>query len=263
MTPEERGQSKTLVYQYLPSRYGMNPDDLRKADAIEVVVGQGAKPGGGGMLLGPEDLRPRRRDAHAPEGHRPALRLSPSRLDRPRRSRDQDPRAARDHRLGEADLHQGRRRAALLRRRARGQSRRRRGRGRRHAGRHGRDAGGLHRARRSADAGLHPPGRAGAAGLGHAPQGPAHHLRRHPQRRRRGQGARRSVPTRSPSAPPRSSRSATTIRRSSPSTKSSTRLPAPTTTGTRAAIRPASPPRIPSSRSVSIRCAPAAASRTT
>ncbi len=52
MTPEERGQSKILVYQYLPSRYGMNPDDLRKADAIEIVVGQGAKPGGGGMLLG-------------------------------------------------------------------------------------------------------------------------------------------------------------------------------------------------------------------
>ena len=52
MTPEERGQSKMLVYQLLPSRYGMNPDDCRKADAIEVVLGQGAKPGGGGMLLG-------------------------------------------------------------------------------------------------------------------------------------------------------------------------------------------------------------------
>ncbi len=52
MTPEERDHSKLLVYQLLPSRYGMNPDDLRKADAIEVVVGQGAKPGGGGMLLG-------------------------------------------------------------------------------------------------------------------------------------------------------------------------------------------------------------------
>ncbi|WP_405487617.1 FMN-binding glutamate synthase family protein [Nocardia sp. NBC_00511] len=52
MTAEERGQSKHLVYQYLPSRYGMNPDDLRKADAIEIVLGQGAKPGGGGMLLG-------------------------------------------------------------------------------------------------------------------------------------------------------------------------------------------------------------------
>lgn len=52
MTAEERGHSNKLVYQYLPSRYGMNPDDLRKADAIEIVVGQGAKPGGGGMLLG-------------------------------------------------------------------------------------------------------------------------------------------------------------------------------------------------------------------
>jgi glutamate synthase domain-containing protein 2 len=52
MTAEEREHSRLLVYQYLPSRYGMNPDDLRKADAIEIVVGQGAKPGGGGMLLG-------------------------------------------------------------------------------------------------------------------------------------------------------------------------------------------------------------------
>ncbi len=52
MTDEERRASKTLVYQVLPSRYGMNPDDLRRADAIEIVVGQGAKPGGGGMLLG-------------------------------------------------------------------------------------------------------------------------------------------------------------------------------------------------------------------
>jgi methylamine---glutamate N-methyltransferase subunit C len=52
MTDEERGHSETLVYQLLPSRYGMNPDDLRRADAIEIVVGQGAKPGGGGMLLG-------------------------------------------------------------------------------------------------------------------------------------------------------------------------------------------------------------------
>jgi glutamate synthase domain-containing protein 2 len=52
MTQEERQSSQTLVYQYLPSRYGMNPDDLRAADAIEIVVGQGAKPGGGGMLLG-------------------------------------------------------------------------------------------------------------------------------------------------------------------------------------------------------------------
>ena len=58
MTDEERGHSEILVYQYLPSRYGMNPDDLRRADAIEVVVGQGAKPGGGGMLLG-QKISPR------------------------------------------------------------------------------------------------------------------------------------------------------------------------------------------------------------
>jgi glutamate synthase domain-containing protein 2 len=58
MTTEERGHSRILVYQYLPSRYGMNPADLRRADAIEIVVGQGAKPGGGGMLLG-QKISPR------------------------------------------------------------------------------------------------------------------------------------------------------------------------------------------------------------
>ncbi len=52
MTSEERKSSKTLVYQCLPSRYGFRPDDVRRADAIEIVIGQGAKPGGGGMLLG-------------------------------------------------------------------------------------------------------------------------------------------------------------------------------------------------------------------
>ena len=52
MTDEERRSSKTLVYQLLPSRYGFNPAHLLQADAVEVVLGQGAKPGGGGMLLG-------------------------------------------------------------------------------------------------------------------------------------------------------------------------------------------------------------------
>jgi glutamate synthase domain-containing protein 2 len=52
MTDEERRASRLLVYQCLPSRYGFNPEHLRQADAIEIVIGQGAKPGGGGMLLG-------------------------------------------------------------------------------------------------------------------------------------------------------------------------------------------------------------------
>jgi len=58
MTEEERGASQLLVYQCLPSRYGFNPDDLRRCDAIEIVIGQGAKPGGGGMLLG-QKVNPR------------------------------------------------------------------------------------------------------------------------------------------------------------------------------------------------------------
>ena len=51
MTPEERGQSKhSSTSTSVALRH--EPDDLRRADAIEVVLGQGAKPGGGGMLLG-------------------------------------------------------------------------------------------------------------------------------------------------------------------------------------------------------------------
>ena len=52
MHPEEREHSSKLVMQYLPSRYGMNPYDLQKADMIEIGAGQGAKPGTGGVLLG-------------------------------------------------------------------------------------------------------------------------------------------------------------------------------------------------------------------
>ena len=115
MTPEERMSSKTLVYQCLPSRYGFNPDDLRKADAIEVVIGQGAKPGGGGMLLGQKITERVAKMRTLPGRHRPALRLPASGLDRPRRPHHQDPGAARDHRLGEADLCEGRRDPALFR----------------------------------------------------------------------------------------------------------------------------------------------------
>lgn len=52
MLAAEREASHLLVYQVLPSRYGFNPDHLRMADALEVVIGQGAKPGTGGLLLG-------------------------------------------------------------------------------------------------------------------------------------------------------------------------------------------------------------------
>ena len=97
----------------------MNPDDLRRADAIEIVVGQGAKPGGGGMLLGQKISERVAGDARPAAGidQRSACRhpdwTGPDDLE------IKIERAARDHRLGEADLRQGRRDAPVLRRRAR------------------------------------------------------------------------------------------------------------------------------------------------
>jgi methylamine---glutamate N-methyltransferase subunit C len=52
MLPEERENSKTLIYQMSPARYGLDLEHLRLANGLEVVVGQGAKPGTGGLLLG-------------------------------------------------------------------------------------------------------------------------------------------------------------------------------------------------------------------
>jgi glutamate synthase domain-containing protein 2 len=52
MLMAERENSRVLIYEVLPSRYGMNVHHLQMADAIELTVGQGAKPGTGGLLLG-------------------------------------------------------------------------------------------------------------------------------------------------------------------------------------------------------------------
>ncbi len=52
MLPEERQYSKKMVVEVLPSRYGANVHHMRQADAIELTIGQGAKPGTGGLLLG-------------------------------------------------------------------------------------------------------------------------------------------------------------------------------------------------------------------
>ncbi len=52
MLEDERRASQTLVYQLTPARYGVDLDHIRQADGLELVVGQGAKPGTGGLLLG-------------------------------------------------------------------------------------------------------------------------------------------------------------------------------------------------------------------
>lgn len=50
MLPEEREFSKYLIVQYSTGRFGITEDILKKADAIEIKIGQGAKPGQGGLL---------------------------------------------------------------------------------------------------------------------------------------------------------------------------------------------------------------------
>src|ERR1700736_3281509 len=64
MLRAERDNSKYLIYEVLPSRYGINIHDMREADAIELTIGQGAKPGTGGLLLGSKvsDVIARQRD---------------------------------------------------------------------------------------------------------------------------------------------------------------------------------------------------------
>ncbi len=150
----------------------------------------GGEAGRRGHAARPQDLGPRRRDARPAEGDRPAERVAPPRLDGPGRPRDQAARAPRDHRLGEADLREGRRDPDVLRRAARGEGGRRRHRRRRDAGRDRGDAGRLHRARRHPDAsGREARGRR-AAGARHAPPGAARRLRRDPHGRRRREGPR-------------------------------------------------------------------------
>lgn len=77
MLPEERDESDLLIAQYSTGRFGVDDDYLRKADAVEIKIGQGAKPGQGGLLpmkkVTPEIVRvrklPKRMDIHSPPSH--------------------------------------------------------------------------------------------------------------------------------------------------------------------------------------------------
>ncbi|MFO7967881.1 MAG: glutamate synthase-related protein [Archaeoglobaceae archaeon] len=52
MHPEERKHSKILIAQYASGRFGISARSLNTADAVEIKIGQGAKAGMGGHLLG-------------------------------------------------------------------------------------------------------------------------------------------------------------------------------------------------------------------
>ncbi len=50
MYPEERELAKILIVQYSTARFGVTEEYLKAGDAIEIKIGQGAKPGQGGLL---------------------------------------------------------------------------------------------------------------------------------------------------------------------------------------------------------------------
>ena len=50
--PEEMAAAYKYIFEYVPNRYSVTDDNLKKADAIEIKIGQGTKPGMGGHLPG-------------------------------------------------------------------------------------------------------------------------------------------------------------------------------------------------------------------
>ena len=50
--PEERDAAYKYIFEYVPNKYGDTDENLRAADAIEIKIGQGTKPGMGGHLPG-------------------------------------------------------------------------------------------------------------------------------------------------------------------------------------------------------------------
>ncbi len=50
--PEERDAAAKYIFEYVPNLYSVTPDNLKNADAIEIKIGQGTKPGMGGHLPG-------------------------------------------------------------------------------------------------------------------------------------------------------------------------------------------------------------------
>jgi len=77
MLPEERLNAKILIAQYSTGRFGVDDTYLNAADAIEIKIGQGAKPGQGGLLPADkvtEDISrirgvPMEKDVHSPPTH--------------------------------------------------------------------------------------------------------------------------------------------------------------------------------------------------
>ncbi len=75
--PEERAEAWKYIFEYIPNRYSVTDENLQSADAIEIKIGQGTKPGMGGHLPG-EKVTP---EIAAIRGRKPGEDIqSPSRF---------------------------------------------------------------------------------------------------------------------------------------------------------------------------------------
>ena len=50
--PEEKAAAYKYIFEYVPNKYSVTPENLMEADAVEIKIGQGTKPGMGGHLPG-------------------------------------------------------------------------------------------------------------------------------------------------------------------------------------------------------------------
>ena len=50
--PEEKAAAAKYIFEYVPNRYSVTPENLQSSDAIEIKIGRGTKPGMGGHLPG-------------------------------------------------------------------------------------------------------------------------------------------------------------------------------------------------------------------
>ncbi|MEG0292515.1 MAG: glutamate synthase-related protein [Anaerovoracaceae bacterium] len=50
--PEEMAAAEKYIFEYVPNKYSVTDENLKNADAIEIKIGQGTKPGMGGHLPG-------------------------------------------------------------------------------------------------------------------------------------------------------------------------------------------------------------------
>ncbi|WP_302761831.1 glutamate synthase-related protein [Christensenella hongkongensis] len=66
--PEEKEAAYRYIFEYVPNLYSVTDENLQSADAIEIKIGQGTKPGMGGHLPGEKVVGEIARIRNKPEG---------------------------------------------------------------------------------------------------------------------------------------------------------------------------------------------------